>query len=211
MVLARPANRIFSSAPPTIESAPSFADVSDVLKVNYTEEFDQGLTDEQKKNMKRIDVYRSNPNDPNDRPKYVTYYIDMKKCGPMFLDALIKIKDEIDPTLSFRRSCREGICGSCSMNIDGRHHLACLCGIPKDNNEKSVISPLMFMFVLKDLVTDMSHFYAQYKSIDPFLKRKTEKAEGQREYLQTVEDRKLLDGLYAVSYTHLTLPTILRV
>ena len=89
----------------------------------------------------------------------------MKKCGPMFLDALIKIKDEIDPTLSFRRSCREGICGSCSMNIDGRHHLACLCGIPKDNNEKSVISPLMFMFVLKDLVVDMSHFYAQYKQI----------------------------------------------
>jgi succinate dehydrogenase (ubiquinone) iron-sulfur subunit len=95
----------------------------------------------------------------------------MKKCGPMILDALIKIKDEIDPTLSFRRSCREGICGSCSMNIDGRHHLACLCAIPK-NNDKSVISPLMFMFVLKDLVVDMSHFYAQYKSIEPFLKRK---------------------------------------
>ena len=165
MVMASPAHRIFSSNVPTIDDAPGFADVSDVLKVNYTEEFDQGLTDEEKKNMKRIDIYRSNPNDPDDRPKYVTYYIDTKKCGPMFLDALIKIKDEIDPTLSFRRSCREGICGSCSMNIDGRHHLACLCGIPKDNNEKSVISPLMFMFVLKDLVVDMSHFYAQYKQI----------------------------------------------
>lgn len=146
--------------------------------------------------MKRFDIYRSNPNDPNDRPKYVSYYIDTNKCGPMFLDALIKIKDEIDPTLSFRRSCREGICGSCAMNIDGRHHLACLCGIPRDNTEKSTVSPLMFMFVLKDLVTDMSHFYAQYKSIDPFLKRKSPKAEGQREYLQSVEDRKLLDGLY---------------
>lgn len=146
--------------------------------------------------MKRFDIYRSNPNDPTDRPKYVSYYIDTKKCGPMFLDALIKIKDEIDPTLSFRRSCREGICGSCAMNIDGRHHLACLCGIPRGNNEKSTVSPLMFMFVLKDLVVDMSHFYAQYKSIDPFLKRKHEKKEGEREYLQSVDDRKLLDGLY---------------
>ena len=167
----------------------------DVFKVNYTEEFDQGLTAEQKEAMKRFDIYRSNPDDPSNRPKYVSYYIDTKECGPMFLDALIKIKDEIDPTLSFRRSCREGICGSCAMNIDGRHHLACLCAIPK-NAEKSVVSPLMFMFVLKDLVTDMSHFYAQYKSIDPFLKRKHEKVEGEREYLQTVEDRKLLDGLY---------------
>jgi len=146
--------------------------------------------------MKRFDIYRSNPNDPSDRPKYMTYYVDTKKCGPMILDALIKIKDEIDPTLSFRRSCREGICGSCSMNIDGRHHLACLCAIPKGNNEKSVVSPLMFMFVLKDLVVDMSHFYAQYKSIEPFLKRKTEKENPDEEYYQSLEDRKLLDGLY---------------
>jgi succinate dehydrogenase (ubiquinone) iron-sulfur subunit len=172
------------------------ADMPDVFKVNYTEEFEQGLTDEQKAVMKRFDIYRSNPNDPEDRPKYVSYYIDPKQCGPMFLDALIKIKDEIDPTLSFRRSCREGICGSCAMNIDGRHHLACLCAIPKGNQEKSTVSPLMFMFVLKDLVTDMSHFYAQYKSIDPFLKRKTEKTPEQKEYYQSVEDRKLLDGLY---------------
>lgn len=128
--------------------------------------------------MKRFDIYRSNPNDPKDIPKYVSYYIDTKKCGPMFLDALIKIKDEIDPTLSFRRSCREGICGSCAMNIDGRHHLSCLCHIPKGNNAKSTVSPLTFMFVLKDLVVDMSHFYTQYKSIDPFLKRKTEKLPG---------------------------------
>jgi succinate dehydrogenase (ubiquinone) iron-sulfur subunit len=146
--------------------------------------------------MKRFDIYRANPNDPADRPKYVSYYLDMNKCGPMFLDALIKIKDEIDPTLSFRRSCREGICGSCAMNIDGRHHLACICPINKENTAKSQISPLMFMFVLKDLVVDMSHFYAQYKSIDPYLKRKHGKEPGQREFLQSVEDRKLLDGLY---------------
>lgn len=147
-------NRLFSASVP-----PKFSDIGDVLKVNYTVEFDQGLTDAEKANLKRFDIYRSNPNDADDKPKYVTYYIDMKKCGPMVLDALIKIKDEIDPSLSFRRSCREGICGSCSMNIDGRHHLACLCAIPK-NNDKSVVSPLMFMFVLKDLVVDMSHFYA---------------------------------------------------
>mgnify|MGYP000886939138 FL=1 len=92
-------SRLFSSG-----IAPSFADIPDVLKVNYTEEFNQGLSDEEKKVMKRFDIYRSNPNDPLDKPKYVTYYVDTKKCGPMFLDALIKIKDEIDPTLSFRRS-----------------------------------------------------------------------------------------------------------
>ena len=119
----------------------------------------------------------------------------MKKCGPMILDALIKIKDEIDPTLSFRRSCREGICGSCSMNIDGRHHLACLCAIPK-NNDKSVISPLMFMFVLKDLVVDMSHFYAQYKSIEPYLKRNDEVKFGEQQFFQSPENRAKLDGLY---------------
>ena len=145
--------------------------------------------------MKRFDIYRSNPNDPDDKPKYMTYYIDMKKCGPMILDALIKIKDEVDPTLSFRRSCREGICGSCSMNIDGRHHLACLSHVAK-NNDRSVISPLMFMFVLKDLVVDMSHFYAQYKSIEPYLKRKEMTATVHKENLQSVQERKLLDGLY---------------
>jgi succinate dehydrogenase (ubiquinone) iron-sulfur subunit len=189
--------RVFTSRPGyPVGAETNLTDVADIFKVNYTVEFDQGLSEDQKKKMKRFDIYRANPNDPADRPKYVSYYIDMQKCGPMFLDALIKIKDEIDPTLSFRRSCREGICGSCSMNIDGRHHLACICPINKENTEKSTISPLMFMFVLKDLVVDMSHFYAQYKSIDPYLKRKTGKEPGQREFLQSVEDRKLLDGLY---------------
>lgn len=189
--------RVFTTrAGPQDGSDTSLRDVGELFKVNYTIEFDQGLTKEEKTKMKRFDIYRANPNDPQDRPKYVSYYIDMAKCGPMFLDALIKIKDEIDPTLSFRRSCREGICGSCAMNIDGRHHLACICPISKENIDKSTVSPLMFMFVLKDLVTDMSHFYAQYKSIEPYLKRKTPKEPGQKEFLQSVEDRKLLDGLY---------------
>lgn len=189
--------RVFTSRPgQAVGTDTNITDVADIFKVNYTVEFDQGLSEDEKKTMKRFDIYRANPNDPADRPKYVSYYIDKNKCGPMFLDALFKIKDEIDPTLSFRRSCREGICGSCAMNIDGRHHLACICPINKENTEKSTISPLMFMFVLKDLVVDMSHFYAQYKSIEPYLKRKTGKEPGQREFLQSVEDRKLLDGLY---------------
>lgn len=154
------------------------SDVTELLKTGYITEFDQNLSEEEKATMKRFDIYRANPNDPSDKPQYVSYYIDMSKCGPMFLDALIKIKDEIDPSLSFRRSCREGICGSCAMNIDGRHHLACICPIPKGNSEKSTVSPLMFHYVLKDLVVDMSHFYNQYKSIDPYLKRKTPKEEG---------------------------------
>ena len=183
--------RLFSSQVP-----PSFSDIGDIMKTNYTEEYEQGLSEEDKNQLKRFDIYRSNPNDPDDKPKYVTYYVDMTKCGPMILDALIKIKYEIDPSLSFRRSCREGICGSCSMNIDGRHHLACLSAVPK-NTDKSVISPLMFMFVLKDLVVDMSHFYAQYKSIEPFLKRKEITTDlNVKENLQSVEERKLLDGLY---------------
>lgn len=134
--------------------------------------------------MKRFDVFRYNPNDPHDRPKLVSYYLNMDKCGPMYLDALNKIKDEIDSTLSFRKSCREGICGSCSMNLDGRHHLACVCRIPTDNINPSTISPLLFMHVIKDLVVDLSHFYNQYKSIDPYLKRKTPKRPEQKEYIQ---------------------------
>merc|ERR1712178_402252 len=152
------------------------------------------------KSMKRIDVYRSNPNDPNDRPKYVTYYIDMKKCGPMFLDALIKIKDELDPTLSFRRSCREGICGSCSMNVDGKNNLACLSRIDEDCSKVAKIYPLPHMYVVKDLVPDMTNFYAQYKSIEPWLKQTeapVDKETGKPvPNFQSVEDRAKLDGLY---------------
>ena len=136
------------------------------------------------------------PVNSDEPPHFVSYYIDMKKCGPMFLDALIKIKDEIDPTLSFRRSCREGICGSCSMNLDGRHTLACITAIPKNNPEMSFIAPLTFMNVLKDLVVDMTNFYSQYKTIHPYLKRKTPKKPGQKEYFQSVEDRAKIDGLY---------------
>jgi len=114
----------------------------------------------------------------------------------MVLDALIKIKDELDSTLSFRRSCREGICGSCSMNIDGRNTLACLSYIDMDYNVPSKINPLPYFQVVKDLVVDMTLFYTQYKSINPYLQRKTPKEPGQKEFYQSVEDRAKLDMLY---------------
>lgn len=119
----------------------------------------------------------------------------------MVLDALIKIKNEQDPTLTFRRSCREGICGSCAMNIDGTNTLACLCYIePKGEGDTSgkatKIYPLPHMYVVKDLVPDLGNFYEQYRSIEPWLKSKDGKKEGQAEFLQTREDRAKLDGMY---------------
>merc|ERR1711959_859560 len=123
------------------------------------------------------------------------YEIDVNKCGPMMLDVLLKIKDEQDTSLSFRRSCREGICGSCAMNINGRNTLACLCKVDK-NLELTKITPLPHMHVVRDLVVDMSNFYAQYKSIDPFLKTKSDPPADGKERLQTKENRAKLDGLY---------------
>jgi succinate dehydrogenase (ubiquinone) iron-sulfur subunit len=118
----------------------------------------------------------------------------LSRCGPMMLDVLLKIKDEQDSTLSLRRSCREGICGSCAMNINGTNGLACLTRVDRDISKPSRVAPLPHMFVVKDLVVDMSNFYAQYKSIKPFL-QKTVPSEG-REYRQSKEDRAKLDGLY---------------
>lgn len=148
-------------------------------------------------NMKKFDIYRWDPDLPGDKPKVQTYEIDLNDCGPMVLDALIKIKNEVDPTLTFRRSCREGICGSCAMNIDGSNTLACLCAI-NDTSKSVKIYPLPHMYVVKDLVPDMSNFYAQYRSIEPYLKKKDAKESdvGKESYLQSVEDRAKLDGLY---------------
>lgn len=100
------------------------------------------------------------------------YQIDLNECAPMILDALLKIKNEVDPTLTFRRSCREGICGSCSMNIGGTNTLACICRIDPDLNKSTKIYPLPHLYVVRDLVPDMSNFYAQYTSIQPWLQRK---------------------------------------
>lgn len=116
------------------------------------------------------------------------------RCGPMVLDALLKIKNEQDPTLTLRRSCREGICGSCAMNIDGGNTLACLSPIKK-NSDVTKIYPLPHMFVLRDLVPDMNNFYDQYRSIEPWLQSDEEKPFNV-EHLQSKEDRKKLDGMY---------------
>src|ERR1700712_3460908 len=112
-------------------------------------------------------IYRWNPDD-GANPRTDTYQIDLDACGPMVLDALIKIKNEVDPTLTFRRSCREGICGSCAMNIDGTNTLACLKPIADVRGEVR-INPLPHMPVVKDLVPDLTHIYAQYASIKPWL------------------------------------------
>lgn len=147
--------------------------------------------------MKQFSIYRWDPDKPGDKPRLQTYEVDLNNCGPMVLDALIKIKDTIDPTLTFRRSCREGICGSCSMNIGGENTLACLCKIP-ESSKALKIYPLPHMYVIKDLVPDMSNFYYQYAAIEPYLKKKGIKEEdiGKTSYLQSVEDRAKLDGLY---------------
>jgi hypothetical protein len=138
-------------------------------------EFQQDLNKEDKKNLKRFDIYRFDIENTENPKKIVSYYVDLKDCGQMLLDALIKIKDEIDPSLTFRRSCREGICGSCSMNIDGRNTLACLSYINPDLEAPSTVYPLPYFSVLKDLVVDMTNFYMQYKQIHPVLRRKTDK------------------------------------
>ncbi|MGB5078311.1 MAG: 2Fe-2S iron-sulfur cluster-binding protein, partial [Sphingorhabdus sp.] len=116
---------------------------------------------------KKFKVYRYDP-DSGQNPRYDTFEVDTANCGPMVLDALIKMKSEQDSSLTFRRSCREGICGSCSMNIDGKNGLACTTAI-EDCKSEVTITPLPHMEVIKDLVPDFTHFYAQYASIKPWL------------------------------------------
>jgi len=143
--------------------------------------------------MQAFQVYRWNPDDGG-KPMYQTYNVDTNSCGPMMLDVLFKIKDEQDPKLSFRRSCREGICGSCAMNINGTNTLACLSKVDKTEAAAVKIAPLPHMFVVRDLVVDMANFYAQYKSVEPYLKVKDGVA-GEENY-QNKENRAKLDGLY---------------
>jgi succinate dehydrogenase (ubiquinone) iron-sulfur subunit len=144
----------------------------------------------------------SYPSKPKSKPYMQTYKVDLDDCGPMVLDALIKIKNEVDPTLTFRRSCREGICGSCSMNINGSNALACICRIDTNTSKTSKIYPLPHMFVVKDLVPDMSVFYEQYRSIEPYLKKKDESHAGEDQYKQSMEERAKL-VLTLISHFHI--------
>jgi succinate dehydrogenase / fumarate reductase iron-sulfur subunit len=145
------------------------------------------------KRTRRFEVYRWDP-DGDENPRTDTYEVDLDTCGPMVLDALIKIKNEVDSSLTFRRSCREGICGSCAMNIDGTNTLACIKGIDEIKGDISIY-PLPHMPVIKDLVPDMTQFYAQYASIEPWMRTQTPQGDDQ-ERLQSKEDRAKLDGLY---------------
>ena len=146
------------------------------------------------KDVAEFKVYRWNPED-GINPRVDTFYVDRGDCGPMVLDGLIWIKSKVDATLTFRRSCREGICGSCAMNIDGTNTLACTKGMDECAGGGTVkIYPLPHMPVVKDLVPDLTRFYAQHASIEPWLK--TETIPPGTEWKQSRDDREKLDGLY---------------
>ncbi len=144
-------------------------------------------------NVKTFRVYRWSPDD-NDNPRIDRYDIDLDDCGDKVLDALIKIKDQVDSTLTFRRSCREGICGSCAMNIDGVNSLACIKPISEIKGDAKIY-PLPHMDVVKDLVPDLSLAARQYASVEPWLKAADNGADDE-ERRQSPEDRKRLDGLW---------------
>ena len=141
---------------------------------------------------KAFTIYRYDP-DSGDNPTLDIFEVDLDDCGPMVLDALIWIKNKIDPTLTFRRSCREGVCGSCAMNIDGTNWLACTREIA-ETDEAGRIYPLSNMRIVKDLVPDLTHVFAQYAAMEPWLHSKTPAPENER--LQSPEERSELDGYY---------------
>jgi succinate dehydrogenase / fumarate reductase iron-sulfur subunit len=159
-----------------------------VLTEGKTFKAPQGAT-----SIRRFEIYRWNPDD-SANPRVDVYELDSETCGTMILDVLLKIKNEIDSTLTFRRSCREGVCGSCAMNVNGKNTLACTKNL--DEYEGTIrIFPLPHMEVVKDLVPDLTHFYAQYASIKPWIETQTP-APADSERLQSKENRAKLDGLY---------------
>ena len=185
-----PGHGTYASASPH----PTPGDRKSAPNVTGSESGSPEATAKGKKPVKTLKIYRWTP-DSNAAPHMQTYSVDMNECGPMVLDALIKVKNEQDPTLTFRRSCREGICGSCAMNINGRNTLACLCRIGVEDSKPVTIYPLPHMNIVKDLVPDLSTFYLQYASIQPWLQPSVPRP-AQGEFLQTKEDRAKLDGMY---------------
>lgn len=147
-----------------------------------------------KEKTKRFKIYRWDPDHPDQNPRIDVYEMNPETCGSMVLDALIYIKNEVDTTLTFRRSCREGVCGSCSMNIDGTNTLACIKHIGDIKGDVHIY-PLPHMPVIKDLVSDLSMAYAQYASLQPWLQAASPEFPD-RERLQSPEDREKLDGLW---------------
>ncbi|XP_043503090.1 succinate dehydrogenase [ubiquinone] iron-sulfur subunit, mitochondrial-like isoform X1 [Polistes fuscatus] len=164
------------------------------MNVKVCKKYDEKFEKETK--MQTFRIYRWNPEKPKVKPFMQQYNVDLNKSGTMVLDALHVIKGELDPTLSFRRSCREGICGCCSMNINGVNNLACLTKI-KHSPKPIIIYPLPHAYVIRDLIVDMTQFLKQVGSIDPFLKRPGEgNFLGSRQILQSPRDRDKLNGLY---------------
>ncbi len=143
--------------------------------------------------IKKIYLYRFAP-DIDETPRIDCFEVDISDCGPMVLDVLLKIKNEIDTTLSLRRSCREGICGSCSMNINGKNTLACTKSLADYDGDLHIF-PLPHQPVIKDLVSDLSHFYAQHASVEPWIKTESPPP-ADKERLQSIEEREKLNGLY---------------
>lgn len=140
--------------------------------------------------VKTFEIYRYDP-DSGGNPRLDTFEVDLDDCGPMVLDALIWIKNTVDSTLTFRRSCREGVCGSCAMNIDGTNWLACTRFI-EQTRTRATIYPLNNMRIIKDLVPDLTHVFAQYELIRPWLETRSPAPD--RERLQSPEERRRLDG-----------------
>ena len=135
-------------------------------------------------------IYRYDPS-TDERPRMDSYEVDLDDCGPMVLDAILKIIDEIDPSIAVRRSCREGVCGSCAMNINGTNELACITHISDLGRGSIRLSPLPHLAVIKDLVGDLSRLYAQNAFVEPWLKN--EQPEPERERLQLPAERDKID------------------
>ncbi|MCK5725825.1 MAG: succinate dehydrogenase iron-sulfur subunit [Thiotrichaceae bacterium] len=153
----------------------------------------EAYSDPNAKYPRKMVIYRYDP-ETTDNPRLDSYEIDLDHCGPMVLDAILMVKNEMDSTIAIRRSCREGICGSCAVNINGKNTLACTQSIADIKGDIEVY-PLPHQNVIKDLVTDLQNFYAQYASIEPWMKVDSA-LPADREYSQSIEDRSKLDGLY---------------
>ncbi len=141
-----------------------------------------------------LSIYRYHP-EVDGKPFMQNYEIEIPaKSDPMLLPVLERLKAEQDSTITYRRSCREGVCGSDGMNINGTNQLACITKISQLKTDKIVIRPLPGFPVIRDLVVDMSQFYEQYERIEPYLQN--DEAVPSRERLQSPEERAQLDGLY---------------
>ena len=160
---------------------------SKILKGNYFKDKTGSKT------LKKVNIYRWEPS-KNENPKIDTFEVDLTKCGNKVLDILNKIKNEIDPSLTYRRSCAHGVCGSCAMNVDGVNTLSCMKS-HQDIKGDINIYPLPHLKVIKDLVADLSTLYRQYESIEPWLKTKQDDSK-KIEINQSKKNRKKLDGLY---------------